>query len=69
MYKFRNGKTIEPIFADKNHTKQIGYLNTYEVCDCYGLLDGVPIVRYKIDGKGNNYKIGFAVDKRCVTNN
>lgn len=68
MYKFRNGRTIEPIFADKNHTKQIGYLNKYEVCDCYGLLDGVPIVRYKID-KSNNYKIGFAVDKRCVTNN
>lgn len=68
MYKFRNGRTVEPIYADKKHTVKIGQLNKYEVCDCYGLFEGVPVVRYKIDGT-NNYKIGFAVDTRCVTNN
>lgn len=68
MYKFRNGRTTEPIYADSKHTVKIGYLNKYEVCDCYGIYNGSPIVRYKIDGS-NNYKIGFAVDTRCVTNN
>lgn len=67
MYKFRNGRTVEPIFADTQHTVKIGQLNKYEVCDCYGIYNGAPIVRYKIDGR-NNYKIGFAVDTRCVTN-
>lgn len=67
MYKFRNGRTVEPIYADSQHTLKIGSLNKYEVCDCYGIYNGSPIVRYKIDGK-NNYKIGFAVDVRCVSN-
>lgn len=67
MYKYRNGRTVEPIYADSKHTVKIGSLNKYEVCDCFGIFDGAPIVRYKLDGK-NNYKIGFAVDTRCVTN-
>ena len=68
MYKFRNGKTVEPIYADCNHTVKIGSLNVGEVCDCYGIFNGSPIVRYKVNGT-NNYKIGFAVDTRCVKNN
>lgn len=69
MYKFRNGKTVEPIFADSEHTIQIGSLNIGEVCDCYGIFNGSPIVRYKVDKSKNNYKIGFAKDTRCVKNN
>ena len=67
MYKFRNGKTIENIYADTSLTKKIGYLNLYEVCDCYGILKGRPMVRYQVDGT-TDYKVGFAKDTRCVTN-
>lgn len=65
MYKFKNGKTVEPIFADCNHTVKIGSLNKYEVCDCFGIFNGAPMVRYQVGNTGN-YKIGFAVDTRCV---
>lgn len=65
MLRFKNGKTIEPIYADCKHTKRIGYLNKYEECECFGLFKGVPIVRYQVGNTGN-YKIGFAVDTRCV---
>lgn len=67
MYKFRNGKTYEDIYADTRHTKWIGRLNKYEVCDCFGILEGRPMVRYKVDGD-RGYKVGFATDTRCVTN-
>lgn len=65
MYKFKNGKTVEPIYADSRHTIKIGSLNKYEVCDCFGIFDGAPMVRYQV-GNSGNYKIGFAVDTRCV---
>lgn len=68
MFKFCNGKTVEPIYADSKHTLKIGSLSKYEVCDCFGIFDGAPMVRYKVDGT-NNYKIGFAVDTRCVKDN
>ena len=68
MYKFRNGKTFEDIYADTRHTKWIGRLNKYEVCDCYGIIDGRPMVKYEVDGH-KGYKVGFASDTRCVTNN
>ena len=64
MYLFKNGKTVEPIYADSKHTLKIGSLSKYEICDCFGIFDGAPMVRYKVDGK-DNYKIGFAVDTRC----
>lgn len=65
MYRFKNGKTIEPIYADCNHTVKIGSLNKYEECDCFGIFNGAPMVRYQVGNTGN-YKIGFAVDSRCV---
>ena len=65
MYKFKNGKTLEYIYADSNHTKQIGYLNKWEECDCYGIINGAPMVKYKV-GNTNNFKVGFASDTRCV---
>lgn len=54
-----NGSTIENIYADTSLTKKIGYLNPRESCDCFGIFNGRPMVRYKVDGV-NNYKIGFA---------
>ena len=65
MYKFKNGKTVEPIYADCNHTVRIGSLNKWEVCECFGIFNGAPMVRYQVGNTGN-YKIGFAVDTRCV---
>ena len=65
MFKFKNGKTVEPIYADTKHTVKIGSLAPYEQCECFGIYQGSPIVRYQVTGT-NNYKIGFAVDTRCV---
>ena len=65
MLRFKNGKTVEPIYADCNHTKQIGSLNKWEECECFGIFKGAPMVRYQVGNTGN-YKIGFAVDTRCV---
>ena len=57
--KYKNGSTREYIYADTSLTKQIGYLSPYEQCDCFGIFNNRPMVRYKVDGT-NNYKIGFA---------
>lgn len=65
MFKFVNGKTVEPIYADCFHTVKIGSLNKHEVCDCFGIFNGAPMVRYRV-GNTENFKIGFAVDTRCV---
>lgn len=65
MYKFKNGKTVEPIYADCRHTVKIGSLNKYEECECFGIFNGAPMVRYQVGNTGN-YKVGFAVDTRCV---
>lgn len=57
--RYKNGSTKEIIYADTALTKQIGSLSPYEECDCFGIFNNRPMVRYKIDGS-NNYKIGFA---------
>ena len=65
MFRFKNGKTVEPIYADTDHTIKIGSLNKWEECDCFGIFNGAPMVRYEVGNTGN-YKVGFAVDVRCV---
>lgn len=57
--RYKNGSTKEIIYADTRLTKVIGSLSPYEECDCFGIFNNRPMVRYKIDGQ-NNYKIGFA---------
>ena len=57
--RYKNGSTKEIIYADTGLTKVIGSLSPYEECDCFGIFNNRPMVRYKIDGQ-NNYKIGFA---------
>lgn len=57
--KYKNGSTKETIYADTALTKAIGSLSPYEECDCFGIFENRPMVRYKIDNQ-NNYKIGFA---------
>lgn len=56
---YQNGSTTEIIYSDTNLTHKIGSLNPREKCDCLGVFENRPIVRYKVDGK-NDYKIGFA---------
>lgn len=58
--RYKNGSTKETIYADTSLTKPIGSLSPYEECDCFGIFNNRPMVRYKVDGS-NNYKIGFAV--------
>ncbi len=58
--RYKNGSTKETIYADTGLTKVIGSLSPYEECDCFGIFNNRPMVRYKIDGT-SNYKIGFAV--------
>lgn len=58
MKVYQNGSTPEAVFADTLCLNQIGTLNPYEICDCYGIFENRAIVRYKVDGK-NNYKVGF----------
>lgn len=57
--RYKNGSTKETIYADTSLTKVIGSLSPYEECDCFGIFNNRPMVRYKIDGT-SNYKIGFA---------
>ena len=57
--KYKNGSTKAIIYSDTNLTKVVGSLSPYEVCDCFGIFNNRPMVRYKVDGT-NNYKIGFA---------
>lgn len=63
--RYKNGSTKETIYADTELTKVIGSLSPYEECDCFGIFNSRPMVRYKVDGT-NNYKIGFAVWKDGV---
>lgn len=63
--RYKNGSTKETIYADTELTKAIGSLSPYEECDCFGIFNSRPMVRYKVDGT-NNYKIGFAVWKDGV---
>lgn len=55
---YKNGSTIEPVFADTKLTLKVGSLNAYEKCDCLGIVDGKYIVRYNVNGTKNN-KVGF----------
>ena len=57
--RYCNGSTRENVYADTDLTQYIGYLSPYEQCDCFGIFNGRPMVRYNVSGTGN-YKIGFA---------
>jgi GH25 family lysozyme M1 (1,4-beta-N-acetylmuramidase) len=54
---WKNGSTSEPVYADTAKKTKIGSLNAYESCDCLGKVDGMYIVRYKVDGT-EHYKVG-----------
>ena len=53
------GETIEQAMV-RECQEEIGYLNPYEECDCYGITNGLAIVCYKIDGSlVGEKKVGF----------
>ena len=55
---YQNGSTSENVYADTECTIKIGSLNPREKCDCFGIFNNRPIVRYVV-GSSSNYKIGF----------
>lgn len=55
---YKNGSTVENVYADTGLTIKIGSLNTYEQCECLDIVNGRYLVKYKVDGT-SNYKCGF----------
>lgn len=56
--EYHNGSTKEIVYQDLYCKKKIGYLNPWENCECYGIIDGMALVVYNIDGSSNK-KTGF----------
>lgn len=55
---YKNGKTIERVYADTSLKNSVGYLDANEVCECLAIVNGRYLVKYKVTGT-NNYKCGF----------
>lgn len=58
MKTYKNGSTDEPVYADTALKIRTGSLNPYESCDCLGIVDGRPLVKYLVDGT-SYHKTGF----------
>lgn len=55
---YKNGSTIERVYSDTAKKNLIGSLDKNESCMCLGIVDGMYLVLYKINGS-SNCKIGF----------
>lgn len=55
---YRNGSTSEPVYADTTLRTKTGSLDRYEVCECLDIVNGVYLVKYKVNGS-SAYKTGF----------
>lgn len=60
---YKNGSTPEKVYSTttackKQGSDNIGSLDKYEVCNCYGIVDGCYIVSYKVNGTAAQ-KCGF----------
>lgn len=55
---YKNGSTVEPVYADTKLSLKTGSLNAYEQCECLAIVNGRYLVKYKVDGT-NYYKTGF----------
>lgn len=55
---YKNGSTIEKVYLDTAKKDLIGNLDKNESCMCLGIVDGMYLVLYKVNGS-SNYKIGF----------
>lgn len=60
MKRYVNGSTREVVYQTTECQKEIGSLNPHEECDCLGIVSGLAIVCYKIDGSPvGEKKVGF----------
>ena len=58
MKIYKNGSTPEPVYADSDLKNKIGSLDPHEQCDCLGIFNNRPLVKYKVN-KSNYLKCGF----------
>lgn len=58
MQVYKNGSTPEPVYQTTACDTQIGSLDTYEVCWCFGRANGCYLVAYKLDDSAH-YKVGY----------
>ena len=58
MKTYKNGSTIETVYADSNCTIKIGELEKYEECKSFGIVNDKAIVLYNVNNTENK-KIGF----------
>lgn len=55
---YKNGSTSEPVFADTSLKLKTGSLDAREVCECLAIVNGVYLVKYKVNGT-TAFKTGF----------
>ena len=55
---YKNGSTIETVYADSNCTIKIGELEKYEECKSFGIVNDRAIVLYNVNNTENK-KVGF----------
>ena len=55
---YKNGSTPEPVYADTTLKTKTGSLDKYEVCECLAIVNGVFLVKYKVNNS-TAYKTGF----------
>lgn len=55
---YKNGSTVETVYADSNCTIKIGELEKYEECQSFGIVNDRAIVLYNVNNTENK-KIGF----------
>lgn len=55
---YKNGSTAETVYSGTNKAEKIGSLDKNEKCTCLAKVDGMYLVKYKVNGT-NNYKVGF----------
>ena len=57
---YKNGSTAETVYADTGKSTKIGSLDKNESCTCLAKINGMYLVKYKVNGT-SNYKVGFVV--------
>lgn len=55
---YKNGSTTETVYADTGKTTKIGSLDKNESCTCLAKINGMYLVKYKVNGT-SDYKVGF----------
>lgn len=58
MKVYKNGSTPEIVYSDSSLKNKIGSLDRYERCDCLGIFENRPLVKYRVNGT-NTFKCGF----------